>query len=242
MIDVTDTINAGAAAGPLVLLALVILLGIIAMIVIAWRALPLLELLANKIPQAIHALKEETATNNQTAKANGGAVADLTESVSQFMAGASKTQEKHEENQVQLSASQEKLGEHFLQSVDVLSKISNRLGTQSTQMDALLGDSTVTRDTVAKTATSVGEIKVSISQGVEQLGKITHLLEELKSYNDNHHCIQQTDIEKLIDAWSTAKQDILDAVKGIFEPAKFTAPPDTVAFEVEVEKKEGVQS
>jgi methyl-accepting chemotaxis protein len=237
---VDDAFNAASAAGPLVIISMAILVLAAVTGIGIWKLVPLLVRLADKIPLALEIMKAEVETSNKESAANASAIGGLAEAISQLVSTIHAVQEKHQGNQLQLSESQEKLSSHFGRSVDVLSNIYDRMGAQSTQMDLIIGTTSATKKTADDTHNSVTQIQSAINSGVDQLGKIVGLLNELKLHSEQQ--LKSTDLDRVALLIESTKAEMLQAVKGMYEPAKLTVPSSVTGYEVEVEKKEEVSS
>lgn len=239
MLDGIDNVfSSASAAGPLVILALAILLLVAVVGIGIWRLTPILEALANKIPRALEKMSGDVGKANQVSGSNADAIGGLAEAISQLIATIHSTQEKHQENQLQLSASQEKFANQFDRSVDVLSNMYERMGAQSTQMDIIIGTTSATKKTADDTHTSVTQIQTAINNGVSELGNIVKILNELKLHSEQQ--LKSTDLDRVAQLIESTKTEMLQAVKGMYEPAKLPVSSGVMAFETE-EKKEEVQ-
>lgn len=203
---VNDTLNAASAAGPLVLIALATLFLAAVIGVGIWKLIPLLIRLADKIPAALEIMKADVAKANQASQANSSAVGGLAEVISQLIGTINARDEKRDEHQLKLSESQENLSSHFGRSVDVLSNVYDRMTTQSTQIDVLIGTASATKRTADETHSSVGQIKIAINEGVGKLDKIVELLGGLKQHAEDK--TQQVTMENLL---NTA----IDEIRGL---------------------------
>lgn len=237
---VNDTLNAASAAGPLVLLALAILalVGIVGVGI--WKLTPILEALANKIPRALENMEGDVKKANLTSDANAHAIGGLAEAISQLVAAIHATQEKHQENQLQLSENQEKFASQFDRSVDVLSNMYERMTTQSTQMDVIIGTTSATKKVADETHGSVSQIQAAINNGVGELSKIVSLLNELKTQSEKQ--LKSDDLDRVAALIESTKSEMLQAIKAMTEPFKLTVPSGVTAFEVQVQNKEEVQT
>lgn len=239
MLDGVDNVfNSASAAGPLVILALAILLLVAVVGIGIWKLTPILDALANKIPRALEKMAGDVVKANQTSDANADAVGGLAEAISQLIATIHSVHEKHQENQLQLSASQEGFSSQFGRSVDVLSNMYERMGAQSTQMDIIIGATNATKKTADETHSSVTQIQAAINTGVDQLGKIVALLGELKQHSEQQ--LKSADLDRVSALIESTKAEMLLAVRGMYEPANLSAPPNTAAFVIGTEEKEEV--
>jgi len=213
-----ETINAAAAAGPVVLLALAILVMAGVAAVGIWKFVPFLDSLANKIPAALNEnkrelgdVKKEVQQGNQYNSANAKAVADVAEKLGEITINTHQWQENLGSNQLKLVEAQNIQAGHFDRAVDVLSNIYDRMGAQSTQMDILLSNTKVTRETADSTQTTVNKIETVIKEGVSQLTQMTTLLTEIKQQTEQ----KPDDLQKVVDLLDSARAEIINAIRAI---------------------------
>lgn len=224
---VTEVINAADAAGAVNLLALVIALGIIAIMAISWNLLPILRSMADN-KKLLNEIKADVLQGNQYNNANARAVADVSDTLSVAFPGLVTGLERITQTQDRLNLSIETQAKHFERTVDVMSHIYDRISTQSTQMDVLIGTTSTTRDTVKATQEKI----TGIEDSLKELQLISSLLQDIKQ-----HSAKPIDFDPVVKRFDLVKDEILAAINRLSPtPTVIKVPEGTMMVDLEVEK------